>query len=97
VLDGLPEELTTRVTRSTPRFDGVSARRADHDVQLVSHDGGQLGGSYPEVADALSGQDAGTFVVDGEVVAFERGRTSFARLQQRMQIDDPDRARASCV
>jgi DNA ligase D-like protein (predicted ligase) len=36
-------------------------------------------------------------VVDGEVVAFEDRTTSFARLQQRMQIDDPERARSSGI
>jgi DNA ligase D-like protein (predicted ligase) len=35
--------------------------------------------------------------VDGEVVAFDRGRTSFGRLQQRIGISDPDRARRSPV
>jgi bifunctional non-homologous end joining protein LigD len=36
-------------------------------------------------------------VVDGEIVAFDGRLTSFARLQQRMQLTDPDQARASGV
>ena len=41
----------------------------------------------------------GDAVLDGEIVAFdpERGVTSFARLQQRMQLRDPVRARRSQV
>ncbi len=34
---------------------------------------------------------------DGEIVAFEGTRTSFARLQRRMQISDPERARRAGV
>ena len=37
------------------------------------------------------------FVVDGEIVAFEGRRTSFARLQGRLGITDPDEARASDI
>jgi bifunctional non-homologous end joining protein LigD len=43
------------------------------------------------------GQDCDDFVVDGEVVAFEGVQTSFARLQHRMQLRDPERARRSGV
>jgi bifunctional non-homologous end joining protein LigD len=38
-------------------------------------------------------QEARDFVVDGEVVAFEGHQTSFARLQRRMHVRDPNRAR----
>ncbi|WP_324618051.1 ATP dependent DNA ligase [Streptomyces dysideae] len=36
--------------------------------------------------DALADQPCGDFTVDGEIVAFSRGRTDFARLQQRMAL-----------
>jgi bifunctional non-homologous end joining protein LigD len=51
-------------------------------VTLLSRNNLDLGARYPEIADALSvpGPD---LVVDGEVVAFEGGQTSFERLQQR--------------
>jgi bifunctional non-homologous end joining protein LigD len=42
-------------------------------------------------------QEANDFVVDGEVVAFQGGRSSFARLQRRMQLGDPEAARRSGV
>lgn len=81
------------------KLDGVrliAARRAGR-VRLVSRTGQAADGAYPELADALDAQDCGDFTVDGEVVALSRGRTDFARLQQRMQITDPAVARASKV
>ena len=38
---------------------------------------------YPEVRDALAEQSRLRFAVDGEIVAFDHGQTSFARLAQR--------------
>ncbi|HEV2981083.1 MAG TPA: non-homologous end-joining DNA ligase, partial [Solirubrobacteraceae bacterium] len=54
------------------------------------------GAAYPEIEQALAvpGPD---LLGDGEIVAFERGETSFSRLQQRMQIRDPAQARRSRV
>jgi bifunctional non-homologous end joining protein LigD len=40
-------------------------------------------GQFPEVAEALERQPCGDFVVDGELVAFQDGITSFSRLQRR--------------
>ena len=60
-------------------------------VRLLSRTRQHLDGTYPEVVDALARQPVGDFVVDGEVVAFDRGRTSFGRLQQRLGISDPER------
>jgi bifunctional non-homologous end joining protein LigD len=70
--------------------------RRDGQVHLLSRTGKTLDRAYPELVDALSvgGPD---LLVDGEIVAFERGRTSFARLQKRMQIRDPALARRSRV
>src|SRR5690606_35514028 len=48
-----------------------------------------------EVADALAAQPCDKFVVDSEIVAFEGRRTSFARLQGRSGLTDPDEARAT--
>lgn len=54
------------------------------EVTLRTRNGLDATASYPEVADALTGQPYANFVVDGEVVA-ERGGglTSFERMQQR--------------
>lgn len=73
------------------------ARRDGDLTTLVSRSGQDVTGSFPEVADAVAAQPVDGLVLDGEVVAFEGHRTSFARLQQRMQVRDPERARASRV
>jgi bifunctional non-homologous end joining protein LigD len=73
------------------------AFRKGPEVRLLSRTRRQLGGTYPEIADALASQHGDDFVVDGEIVAFERRRTSFGRLQQRLGITDPQVARRSPV
>lgn len=65
-------------------------------VRLLSRSGQALNGSYPELVDALQG-DGPDLLLDGEVVAFRGHQTSFERLQRRMQIHDPERARGSGV
>jgi bifunctional non-homologous end joining protein LigD len=81
------------------KLDGerVIAFRDGDDVTLRSRTGRALDGTYPEVLAALRAQATADFVIDGEVVAFEGGRTSFERLQQRIGITDPDQAVASGV
>jgi bifunctional non-homologous end joining protein LigD len=80
------------------KLDGerCGAARRGGRVSLLSRTGSSLAATYPELVDALalSGPD---LLVDGEIVAFVRGRTSFERLQRRMQIRDADRARRSRV
>jgi bifunctional non-homologous end joining protein LigD len=81
------------------KFDGMRClafRDADV-VRLVSRNHQPLNGTYPELVDALAVQHTTRFVVDGEVVAFQGRRTSFARLQARLGITNPDVARASPV
>lgn len=70
------------------KLDGVRvlAVRAGGRVSLLSRTGRRLDDTYPEVVDALGGQGCSDFTVDGEMVAFSRGRTDFARLQQRMGL-----------
>jgi bifunctional non-homologous end joining protein LigD len=66
-------------------------------VRLLSRNRKPLNDTYPELVEALARQRSDDFVADGEVVAFEDGMTSFARLQQRMQVRDARQARASNV
>jgi len=84
-----------------PKLDGVRALVYvnDGDVRIYSRNRKPLNGAYPELVEALEPAVRGSAVLDGEVVAFdpERGVTSFARLQQRMQLRDPLRARRSQV
>ncbi len=49
--------------------------------------------TYPELVDALDARAPRRFVADGEIVAFDGPQTSFSRLQQRIGISDPARAR----
>jgi len=57
--------------------------RAGREVRLRSRNDLSLNQRYPELAAALERQDHAEFAIDGEVVAFEGSRTSFARLAQR--------------
>lgn len=81
------------------KFDGMRclAFRDGDRVRLVSRNRQPLNGTYPELVNALAAQPVTRFVVDGEVVAFDGRRTSFARLQGRLGLTDPDVARASPV
>jgi bifunctional non-homologous end joining protein LigD len=81
------------------KLDGVRglAFRDGDRVRLLSRNRLSLNNSYPEVVEALAKQDTCRFVVDGEIVAFEGRHTSFARLQGRLGITDPDEARASRI
>ncbi|HEX2250462.1 MAG TPA: non-homologous end-joining DNA ligase [Gemmatimonadales bacterium] len=84
-----------------PKLDGVRALIyvSGGDVRMYSRNRKPLNDAYPELIDALETAVRGDAVLDGEIVAFdtERGVTSFARLQQRMQLRDPVRARRSQV
>jgi DNA ligase D-like protein (predicted ligase) len=81
------------------KLDGVRglAFRDGDQVRLMSRNRLSLNNTYPEIVEALAKQDAARFVMDGEIVAFEGRRTSFARLQGRLGITNPDEARASRI
>ena len=68
------------------------AFRSNGEVRLLSRNRKRLNDHYPEIADALAQPQGPDAVVDGEVVAVKGNETSFARLQQRIQIADPDPA-----
>jgi bifunctional non-homologous end joining protein LigD len=82
------------------KFDGVRclARRDRRGrVRLLSRNDQDMSGTYPEIAEAISGRSDAELLVDGEVVAFTGSRTSFERLQGRLGITDPDQARSSGI
>jgi bifunctional non-homologous end joining protein LigD len=81
------------------KLDGVRclAFRRGSDLRLRSRTRQTLNGTFPELLDPLLGQPCSEFIVDGEVIAFEGTQTSFARLQRRLGIHDPVRARATGV
>jgi bifunctional non-homologous end joining protein LigD len=73
------------------KWDGVRAivYVSGGKVRVVGRRGIEETGRYPELqtlADLLPDQTA---VLDGEIVAFDEGRPSFERLQQRMHVDHP--------
>ncbi|MDQ6817941.1 MAG: non-homologous end-joining DNA ligase [Actinomycetota bacterium] len=67
------------------KLDGIRclAIRAGGRVRLLSRNDLPLDDRYPELAQSLAAEACEEFAVDGEVVAFEGSRTSFARLAQR--------------
>jgi bifunctional non-homologous end joining protein LigD len=69
------------------KLDGVRClahRDGGGAVQLFSRTDRSMNGDYPELVEALDAEPCEDFVVDGEVVAFDRrGVTSFSRLQRR--------------
>lgn len=81
------------------KLDGVRclAFRTPKRARLVSRSGKSLDRRYPELVEVLERDPCHDFVADGEVVAFERGVTSFARLQGRMQITEPAAIRRSGI
>ncbi|MGE5131380.1 MAG: non-homologous end-joining DNA ligase [Gemmatimonadota bacterium] len=60
------------------------AFRDGEQVRLLTRNQLTITATFPEVARALAGQRVREFVLDGEVVAFDGDRTSFARLQGRL-------------
>ncbi len=62
-------------------------------VRLLSRNRIRQDDTYPEIAEALAARAVTDMVVDGEVVAFVDGQTSFERLQRRMGVHDASRAR----
>jgi bifunctional non-homologous end joining protein LigD len=74
-----------------PKLDGVRCLvfRNASGVNLYSRNQKLLNSKYPELVEAFRKQKAAAFIVDGEIVAFENSVTSFAKLQQRMQIQQP--------
>ena len=67
------------------KLDGIRcvAIKSDGAVRLLSRNELSLNGRYPEIAAALERDRAEDVVADGEVVAFEGSRTSFAKLARR--------------
>jgi bifunctional non-homologous end joining protein LigD len=68
------------------KLDGVRClahRDGGGAPRLVSRTDRDMTGQFPELAEALAAEPCPDFVVDGEIVAFAGGITSFQRLQRR--------------
>jgi DNA ligase D-like protein (predicted ligase) len=82
------------------KLDGVRAICAADGGEpvLYSRNRTQMNTSYPELVEALAVAGGPRFVADGEVVALSpHGHSSFAALQPRIHLTDPDKARATGV
>jgi DNA ligase D-like protein (predicted ligase) len=81
------------------KFDGIRclAYCTEGEISLFSRNRKRLDRTYPELLEALAGQNPANYVLDGEIVAFLGALTSFSRLQQRSGIHDPDEAYASGI
>jgi DNA ligase D-like protein (predicted ligase) len=65
------------------------AFRSAGQIRLMTRNQREDTSTYPEIAGALAAQQADDFIIDGEIVAFDRGETKFARLQQRLGVRHP--------
>ncbi|MFI5613706.1 non-homologous end-joining DNA ligase [Amycolatopsis sp. NPDC051903] len=81
------------------KLDGVRALcvRDGAAPTLYSRNHRVMDNAYPELVEALAERGGDRFVADGEIVAFDGDNTSFAALQPRIHLTDPDRARATGV
>jgi bifunctional non-homologous end joining protein LigD len=81
------------------KLDGVRciAYRCDDRVRVMSRNKKLMNGGYPELVEALARQRARDFIIDGEIVAFRHGITSFEALQGRLGVRDPAEAKARGV
>lgn len=81
------------------KFDGVRVLvvRDNDEVTLWSRNHKTMNPAYPELVEAFAAVAAQRFVADGEIVAFEGHTTSFARLQGRIHITEPDRSRRTGI
>jgi bifunctional non-homologous end joining protein LigD len=103
----IPPMLATLTHRRFSGEDWIFERKLDGErcltycagasVHLYSRNRLVLDGTYPEIGDALRSGREHDVVIDGEVVAFENGQTSFTRLQRRIGLTDPDAARRSGI
>jgi bifunctional non-homologous end joining protein LigD len=81
------------------KLDGVRAiaARDGGSAKLWSRNHKTIDRGYPELVTALEKLGESRFVADGEIVAFDGDQTSFARLQARIHLTDPERIRHTGV
>jgi bifunctional non-homologous end joining protein LigD len=74
-----------------PKWDGERCLvfQRDRQLNLFSRNRIWLNERYPEIFAAFQQQRAKSFIADGEIVTFRDGITSFAKLQERMQVACP--------
>jgi bifunctional non-homologous end joining protein LigD len=80
------------------KYDGyrVLAYREGARVTLLSRNNKDRMGSYPDIANTMAGLPARTLLLDGEVVAFDRGHVSRFQLLQKGKAE-PSYAVFDCL
>jgi bifunctional non-homologous end joining protein LigD len=75
------------------KFDGERALTYCHQkaINILSRNHQNLNNTYPELMDAFQNTNEISFIVDGEIVAFEKEITSFSRLQKRLGVKNISR------
>ena len=78
------------------KFDGVRCLvfKKNGKVKLLSRNKNLMNNEYPEIAHAFEKQAADNFIVDGEIVAVEKGLSDFELLQSRINLKDLERIQA---
>lgn len=71
--------------------------RRKSQLRILSRNENSLNETYPELVEPLLGQREAHYIVDGEIVAFDGATTSFERLQGRIGISDPDKAKETGI
>lgn len=81
------------------KLDGVRCLvvKDGEEVKLYSRNEKLLNESYPELEEACHKLSSQSLVADGEIVAFDGQVTSFSKLQNRMQVKDRAKAKASNI
>lgn len=76
------------------KLDGerVIAFKKNNSVKLYSRNKKLINNTYPEIEKLLSKQKQDNFIIDGEIVAFDKNLSSFSKLQERIHVKDPDKA-----
>jgi DNA ligase D-like protein (predicted ligase) len=78
------------------KLDGVRAiaYRNNNEIRLLSRNKLSFNTSYANVVERLRSQTSRSFIIDGEIVALEKGESSFSKLQQRMKLRGSNRPMA---
>jgi DNA ligase D-like protein (predicted ligase) len=74
-----------------PKLDGQRSllfRKGDS-IRLMTRNEKDRTSHYPDLRSAIDAQETPDLVADGEIVAFDGERTSFSKLQERMQNSRP--------
>jgi bifunctional non-homologous end joining protein LigD len=72
------------------KFDGVRCLtfKKNGKVTLLSRNKNSMNNSYTEIVKALEEQTMDNFIIDGEIIAKEKGISNFQMLQERINLQD---------